>query len=150
MYCLSCQGSCRPRTCAPPTISLQRSVTPKLFLEVPCLLTAPTWCRVLIALEPRLRPHMLAMHHNSEPCTSNTWTTSLLRGEGATEDVDRLAAGTGDASRADVTWRLKSHSTGSSRTRPPLKCGHALPRPIRSCWCVAGLPPDILHDPLAH
>ena len=67
----------------------------------------------------------------------------------ATKDLDRLAARTGDASGADVTWRLKSHSTGPSTTRPPLKCGHALPRPIRSCWRIAELPPDILHDSLA-
>ena len=121
-------------------------------LEVPCLLTASTKCWVLIALEPRLRPHMLVMHHNSEPCTNNTWTTSLLRGgptEGATKDIDRLAARTGDASGADVTWPRKSHSTGSSKTRTPLNCGHALPRPIRSCWRAAELPPDILHDSLA-
>ena len=88
-------------------------------LEVPCLLPARTRCWVLIALAPRQRLHMLVMHHNSEPCTSNTWTTSSLRGgptEGATTGVDRLAARTGNVCGADVTWRRKSHSTLHEQT----------------------------------
>ena len=47
---------------------------------------------------------MLVVHHNSKLWRSNMWTTSLLRGgptEGATKDVDRLAARTGNASGAD-------------------------------------------------
>ena len=108
-------------------------------LEVPSLLIA------------RLRPHMLVMQHNSEPSTSNTWTAILIawrsyRGSNPRSTVLPHAQ---DASGADVTWRRKSHSTRPSTTRPPLKCGHALPRPIRSCWRVAELPPDILHDSLA-
>ena len=42
----------------------------KTVLEVPYSLTARTRCWVLIAFEPRLRPHMFVVDRNSEPCTT--------------------------------------------------------------------------------
>ena len=141
MYCLLCQSPCRPRTCVP------RTTFPGSALFAPRthkVLGVNRTCTTAEAAYARNVPQCGALHKQHVDRI-----LIVCPAEGATTDVNRLALRKGNASGADVTWRRKSHSTGPSTNRPPLKSGHALPRPIRSCWRVAELPPDILHDSLA-